>query len=78
MDTPYERARQRWLDDGQRYGWLPPNPASSWLRWPVIRWFRYVRSMWAVERHYAFGIGSIGLRSGYDNWVLFGMFHGWI
>lgn len=66
---------QIWRRDGERFGWKMPR-APSWKRLPVIRHIRAMRLRIQIELWYAAGPGSIGLRSGYDNWVLFGIRRG--
>lgn len=65
---------ERWERDGQEFGWRMPTVAY-WKTLPIIRHVRFAYQTWQVEQWYAAGPGSIGLRSGYDNWVLFGIFH---
>lgn len=64
-----------WKAEGDECGWVIPH-APWWKRLPVIR---HVRTLWAayqVECHYAYGMGQFGLRTGYDDWVLWGMWRG--
>jgi len=66
---------EKWDADGKKYGWRMPY-APFWKRLPVIR---HVRCLWAsvqVDRWYSSGPGAIGIRTGYDEWVLFGIWHG--
>lgn len=64
-----------WKQDAADFGWQMPT-APRWKRLPVIR---HARSAWLrlrVEWHYTFW-GAIGAaRSGYDNWVIFGIARG--
>lgn len=66
---------KEWLEAGQRLGWTMP-AAPWWKRLPVIRHARAVYGTWRVEQWYRYGPGSIGLRTGYDEWALWGIFHG--
>lgn len=70
--------RETWLAYGDEYDWKPPKPGAWWKRLPIVRWFRYVKNRIMVECHYSFGAGQFGLRSGYDDWVLYGVYHGWV
>lgn len=64
-----------WISDGAANGWIMPT-APLYARLPLVRHIRAIRLKIAVHRHYTQGIGSIGLRSGYDEWVLYGIWHG--
>ena len=66
---------ERWLKNGAEYGWSMPY-APWWKRLPIIRHVRTIWNQIQVERWYSNGPGMIGLRSGYDDWILFGMWHG--
>jgi hypothetical protein len=70
--------REEWLEHGHDYGWRPPAPAPGWKRLPVIRHIRTWRDMRRVDGWYRHGPGSIGIRSGFDSWVLVGMWRGFI
>lgn len=64
-----------WLQDKEAYGWEMP-AAPWWKKLPIIR---HVRAIWAkiqVERWYSHGPGLLGIRSGYDDWIVYGIFHG--
>lgn len=67
-------AGERWEIDGRKYGYVMPR-AARWMRLPIIR---HVRAIWLkilVERHYAMWAG-VGVRTGYDDWVVNGIWHG--
>ena len=64
-----------WHERGLEYGYRMPT-APRWKRLPIIRHFRTIKTAIAVEWHYSFGFGSIGIRTGYDDWVLWGMWRG--
>lgn len=65
-----------WRQLGETYGYrMPPRPSFFWML-PVVRHLWYLTEVRRVERHYRFGPGSIGIRTGSDNWVLYGIFHG--
>lgn len=66
---------ERWRHDGEEWGYSMP-AATAWKRLPIVRHIRAIRAKIAVEHWYAFGPGSIGLRSGYDDWIIFGIWHG--
>lgn len=66
---------EKWRTWQKEYGYTMPF-APWWKRLPIVR---HCRAKWAqfnIERWYAYGPGSIGIRSGYDDWVVFGIWHG--
>lgn len=67
-----------WEERGRRFGWTAPRPATFWLRLPLVR---HIRTIWhriGVARHEA-AWASVGMASsGYDHWMLFGMWRGWV
>lgn len=73
------KTRDQWIAYGNKYGWRATEPAPLIFRLPVIRWVRSLYHFIHMEIHYSMWsyIGS-GARSGYDEWYLFGMFHGWV
>ena len=42
----------------------------------MIRHIRSIALKFRVEWHYTSGMGVFGLRTGYDDWVLYGIWHG--
>lgn len=52
---------------------MPPSP--GWQRLPIIRHVRAIYSVFMIERHYAYFPHL--LRSGYDAWVLHGIWKGY-
>lgn len=66
---------EKWEADARAFEWTMPR-ASWWKRLLIIRHIRALIACVAVENHYSHGLGSIGLRSGYDDWVLWGIWHG--
>lgn len=64
-----------WREKGIEYGYVMPKVAW-WKRLPVIRHIRTIKAAIAVEWHYSYGMGSIGIRTGYDDWILWGMWRG--
>lgn len=66
---------ERWWFDGGKNGWEMPS-APRWKRLPIIRHVRAIFGAIMVERWYHSGPGLIGIRTGYDEWVLFGIWHG--
>ena len=70
--------RTEWLAIGAEHGWGLPERSSWCARLPFVR---HVRALWGtvqVARHGAFW-GNLGLvDSGYDGWVLAGMWRGWV
>ena len=70
--------REEWLNHGREYDYHSPAPAARWKRLPIVRHLRTIVESVKVEAWYNFGPGSIGIRTGFDDWVLFGMWRGWI
>ena len=64
-----------WLLDMDQNKWVMPF-APWWKRLPVIRHLRAIALRFKVEHHYTSGMGVFGLRTGYDEWVLYGIWHG--
>lgn len=64
----------KWISYGALYDWTPPPKAAWYYRLPILRLFRFAYNAWLVERHYSM---CIGIRTGYDDWVLFGIMRGW-
>ena len=74
-----ERARKvsvaTWQAHGDTNGWKMPE-APLWKRLPVVRHARGIWNAFMVARHQARWAG-IGIPNGYDEWVLWGIFHGY-
>ena len=68
---------KRWHDDRDQLGYALPRKAAWPLRMPIIRHVRFYWLSWKIEQHYSMGPGSIGLRTGYDEWVLYAVWRGW-
>lgn len=66
---------EKWHQDGERCGWIMPR-APLWKRLPVIRQVRSALAQYQIECWYTYGPGSMGVRTGYDNWVAYGIWHG--
>lgn len=66
---------KRWHEDAANFGWKMPE-APLWKRLPVIRHVRTWWNAYQISRWYSSGPGMFGIRSGYDSWVLFGIWHG--
>lgn len=65
-----------WKRTGESNGWLMPI-APRWKRLPVIRHFRALAGAVAVSKHEAIYEHTGMISTGYDQWVLWGMFHGY-
>lgn len=65
-----------WQRIGRENKWEMPRAPHRFLRFPVVRHLWVLRQAWLVDRHYSHGLGSIGVRTGYDEWVLWGMWRG--
>lgn len=66
---------ERWRQDGIDNRWSLPKPAHWLLRLPVIRHIRAGYFSIRIEWHY--GSCPVGLRTGYDEWVLYAIARGW-
>ena len=64
-----------WRAQGLRNRWRMPT-APVWKRLPVIRHVRAVVAAYQTARWYSDGPGAIGIATGYDDWALWGMWHG--
>lgn len=67
---------ERWRADGNEWNWSLPPKAPRLLRLPIIRHFRALWLSYKIERHYAAWRG-LGVRTGYDEWVLYAIARGW-
>lgn len=64
-----------WEKDAQGMGWIMP-AAPRWKRLPIIRHIRAMALSFGVARHNRF-YRSIGkIPTGYDSWVLHGIWIG--
>lgn len=63
---------KEWFEQGKRNGWVMPE-APLWKRLPIIRHIRAIWNSYQVARWYSM---VPGIPTGYDEWVLYGMFHG--
>ena len=66
---------QKWRETGIKNRWTMP---KTWgiSRLPIIRHVRTLLAAWAVERHYAVYESMGLLHTGYDEWVLWGLWRG--
>ena len=64
-----------WERAAEENRWSMP-PSSWWQRLPVLRHIRALAGLWLVRRWYSRGPGMIGLRTGYDEWVIAGIWMG--
>jgi hypothetical protein len=67
-------SKTEWVETGDRNGWVMP-VSPWWKRLPIIRHVRTMYNMFQVERHYE--AWNVGIRTGYDEWVLDGMWEGY-
>ena len=68
---------EEWTDIGAERKWLPPILPAWGYRLPGIR---HIRTIWHGIRAANYGAmwSSMGfINTGYDDWVLFGMWRGW-
>lgn len=71
------RSEKYWNEEKEANGWELPRKAWWPLRLPIIRHGRAIFLMIMVDLFYRKGLGSIGVRSGYDEWVLYAIIRGW-
>ena len=64
-----------WVLDGNANAWKMP-VVSRWKRFLLIRHVRAIYLKSKVETHYSVGMGRFGLCTGYDDWVLYGIWNG--
>lgn len=67
---------QQWLADKHVHGWEMPF-AAAWKRLPVIRHIRVLYLSVQVSVHESFWRGLGRIPTGYDHWVLYGIWRGW-
>ena len=77
MEKSWEEADEDWRKDRDERRWSLPAKAPWPLRLPVIRHIRAAYARIQVERHYSCGLGMIGIRTGYDDWVCYAIQRGW-
>lgn len=65
----------RWREDGINNQWCLPERSHRFFRLPVIRHLRALYHTIRVEWHYT--RCPVGLRTGYDEWVLYAIARGW-
>lgn len=64
-----------WEIDGKLYGWSMP-PSSWWKRLPIIRHVRAIYHSYFVICHNNFYTGLGLIPTGYDQWVIHGIWKG--
>jgi len=66
----------RWYQ--HRYEGEYPRPCrgAKWKRLPAIRHIRAAWIGWQVMRWYSYGPGMIGIPTGYDQWIVRGIWEG--
>lgn len=68
-------AHPEWYRDAERNGWVMP-VSPWWKRLPIIRHVRAVYGSIMVSRHNSFWLSAGLIPTGYDQWVLHGIWHG--
>lgn len=58
-------------------GWSLPAKAPLWKRLPGIRHVRFTWNALMVSLWHSSGPGTLGIPSGYDEWVLYAIRRGW-
>lgn len=66
---------ENWMQDKAAYRWEMPRTAF-WKRRPVIRHVRFILHSYSVSKHNAFWSSLGAIPTGYDRWVLYGIWHG--
>lgn len=65
-------AHLTWREQGERNGWtLPPRPFM--YRLPIIKRFRYAWDMHRLDQWHS---TVPGIRTGFDEWCLYGWWYG--
>ena len=64
-----------WLRQSEENGWMMPR-AAWWKRIPIIRHVRAIVSAIAVSRHNTLWQAAGMIPTGYDEWILHGIWHG--
>lgn len=63
--------QRRYADDYPR-----PYRGARWKRLPIIRHARALWIGWRIARWYSSGPGSFGIPTGYDHWIVRGIWEG--
>ena len=63
-----------WLNEGREYGWNMPT-FSLWKRLPLIRHVFVLYTAVKIYRHESMWRAVGAIPSGYDHWVLYGLWH---
>lgn len=66
---------ERWEEVGEEFNWDMPT-TTWWKRLPIIRHVRATYHAIMVDRHERMWCSMGALSSGYDQWVLWGIWHG--
>lgn len=64
-----------WEKDGADFGWVMPT-AAFWKRLPLVRHVRAIYYAIQVDRHNRFWRAMGAIPTGYDAWVIHGIFTG--
>lgn len=64
-----------WKDTGRHHGWDMPS-APAWKRLPIVRHVRTLYHSYKVQAWDDFWWGMGLMATGYDDWVLWGMWNG--
>ena len=75
-----------WEGQGRRYGFIPPmgdvsgfsHLSKPWQRWWGIRHVRCVNKMVGLGQHNAMWRSAGLIPTGHDEWLLYGMWRGWV
>ena len=66
---------KRWIEDAHELGWVMPT-APWWKRLPIVRHIRFLIGAFRVSQHDSVYAHMGLIPTGYDNWVLCGIWHG--
>lgn len=67
----------QWVAIGKKYEYTAPKPAHWFYRSWGVRWLRFAKHSLTIETHYELWRG-VGVRTGFDDWVLCGIYYGWL
>jgi hypothetical protein len=67
-----------WRKRGEKNAWTPPPKAGLFWRLPIIRNIRHAVLCDRIDRHNAVYQRLGMIPTGYDDWVLYAIFYGWL
>lgn len=71
-------SERRWNEDKDRNGWAAPPPARRVWRLPLVRHIRCLFKTRQVNAHNKLWSSTGSVITGYDHWVLYAVWRGWV